>query len=47
MHHNDETIASLNIEMSRLRAQLKHNTSIDYPFPPGVADQEKNKRKRV
>lgn len=43
----DETIASLNIEISRLRAQLKHNTSIDYPFQPGVADQEKKKRKRV
>lgn len=42
----DETIASLNIERSRLIAQLKHNTSIDYPFPPGVADQEK-KHKRV
>ena len=42
----DETIASLNIERSRLIAQIKNNTSIDYPFPLGVADKEK-KRKRI
>lgn len=43
----DETIASLNIERSRLIAQLKNNTSIDYPFPPGVAELPKKKGKRV
>jgi transcriptional regulator with XRE-family HTH domain len=43
----DETISSLRIENSRLIAQLKHNTSIDYPFPPGVAELPRKKGKRV
>lgn len=43
----DETISSLRIENSRLIAQLKHNTSIDYPFPTGVAELPRKKGKRV